>query len=153
MILMKEIEKIAVAFATLSGNTLTVAQMIKDKIEELGKEAELFDLMTITPDDLKEYQNIFFGSSTYGDGELNMIAEMFFAQTQAQGDSLSYEDNTFRIFALGDSSYPIFCNAGDLIKEELIKHKAKFKGEILKLDGFPDENMKVLVNNWVEANI
>lgn len=146
-------EKIPVAFATLSGNTLTVAQMIKEQIEKLGKEAELFDLMTITPEELKSYPHIFFGSSTYGDGELNMIAEMFFAQTQAQGDGLSYENNTFRIFSLGDSSYPIFCNAGELIKIELSKHKAKFKGEILKLDGFPDENMRVIINKWVEENI
>jgi flavodoxin len=138
---------IAVAFATLSGNTLTVASEIDRYLSELGHTVTQFDVLETSADQLKHFDVVFIGSSTYGTGELNPISEMFFATAEA--GSHHCEHTKFAIFALGDSSYPNFAESGKIILKELQRMEASIILPILTLDGFPDEAMFDKTRNWV----
>ncbi len=138
--------KIMVAFATLSGNTMLVAQAIADYLQELGHTVETQDLLQTGPERFKEYDLVFIGSSTYGDGDLNPIAETFFGSGEISNHDCG--DTDFAIFALGDSAYANFAESGQIIKAKLEEMKAHILGEIFTIDGYPDEQVITAVKKW-----
>lgn len=137
-----------VAFATLSGNTMLVAQTIHDYLAALGHEVEMQDLLQTDPDQFKAYDLVFIGSSTYGDGDLNPIAETFFGS----GEILDHDCSSanFAIFALGDSAYANFAESGSIIKAKLEEMNATILGEIFTIDGYPDEPVMMAIKKWLD---
>jgi flavodoxin len=138
--------KIAITFASLSGNTLAVATQLQRFLLTQNHQVELLDLLQTTADDLKEYDLVFFGSSTYGDGDLNPIAEMFFSAASASGHNCN--QTMFALFALGDSSYPHFGASGQLMLTKMQEMDADFIGPILTIDGNPDEEISEQTKAW-----
>lgn len=142
---------IAIAFASLSGNTVTVSLDLQTHLVEQGHAVTTYDLLETSADTLKQHELVFLGSSTYGDGELNPIAEMFVSAAQIEGHTCDH--TKFALFSLGDSSYPQFAKSGELIAQELAVMGASLLSPILTLDGFPDDAMYSQVRSWAEATI
>jgi flavodoxin len=141
--------KIAVAFASLTGNTITVATAIQQYLSEKGFEAPAFDLLGTNADSLREFDLVFLGSSTYGEGDLNPIAELFF--TMAKASSHDCDHTKFAIVALGDSSYTNFAESGTLTAEALSSMHAEIVEPVFTIDGPPDEQVLDQVRSWVES--
>lgn len=139
---------IAVAYASLSGNTLNVATEIQKHLENQNHSVTLYDLLQTNPDDLKKYDLVFLGSSTYGDGDLNPIAELFF--TTATSLSHICDQTKFAIFSLGDSSYTQFAESGKIMLQKMNEMQAFCLQPVLTLDGPPNEEMFIEVRNWVD---
>lgn len=139
---------IAVAFASLSGNTLIVATEIQKYLEQLGHTVTLNDLLQTNPDDLKKYDLVFLGSSTYGEGDLNPIAEIFFSTAT----SLSHvcDQTKFALFSLGDSSYTQFAESGKIMLQKMNEMEASCLSPVLTLDGPPNEEIFTQVRKWVD---
>ncbi|HEX7017580.1 MAG TPA: flavodoxin domain-containing protein [Patescibacteria group bacterium] len=140
--------KIAIAFATLSGNTLAVAQEIESYLESKGISTTIYDLLEANADDFKKYDLVFLGGSTYSDGDLNPIAEMFFGAAGAHHHTCDH--TKFALFALGDSSYPQFAQSGQVMFEKLQQMDACILSPTLELDGPPTEEMISKVKSWVD---
>ena len=101
---------IAIIFGSLTGNTETAAQMIKD---ELGEHITyLADVADISPEDLLPYDVLLLGCPTWHIGQLQDDWEYFLPQMKSldlsgkkigffgMGDSFGYSENFLDAFGL-----------------------------------------------------
>lgn len=139
---------IAVAFATLSGNTSVVANYLAEHLRQQYHQVDSIDLAGAIADTLKCYDLVFLGGSTYGDGDLNPISEMFFQAAQRIGHNCG--QTRFAIFSLGDSLYPNFSKSGEISADLLKEMDAVIIGEIHRIDGYPDENTLAGAAEWAD---
>lgn len=142
---------IAIAFASLSGNTLTVSTYLQSYLLEQAHEVTLYDVLETPADKLKHHDLVFIGSSTYGDGDLNPISEMFLST--AHFEKHICDHTKFAILSLGDSSYPHFAAGGQILSNSLIEMGAEVILPILTIDGIPDENTFSKVKTWADGII
>lgn len=142
--------KIAIAFASLSGNTLSIANHLQDFLLNLGHDVTMYDMMDTSAEQLKTHNLVLMGISTYDDG-LNPIGELFFSSADADNHFCNH--TKFAIFSLGDSSYPNFAIAGETVMEKLKTMGALVLEPILTLDGPPTEEMFAESEEWVEQII
>lgn len=142
---------IGIAFASLSGNTLSVAIHLQTFLQQQGHEATLHDLLETQADQLKKHSLVFLGSSTYGDGDLNPIAEMFFIS--AKQENHDCHQTKFALIALGDSSYPQFAAGGKLVSDNLLKMHAHLLQPVFTVDGEPDEQVFTALQDWASTII
>jgi flavodoxin I len=142
--------KILVTYASCGGNTMMVAEKIFEVLQAEGQtEVTLKDMAELKPEELLEYPFIYFGSSTWGDGEFNDFSQIFFDQLANTDIDLS--EVRFALYGLGETFYPIFCGVIDKMIEGLEAKKGKIVGEHLKIDGYPDETVMPSVEEWTRS--
>ncbi len=140
--------KVLISYATMSGNTQKVADYIAQELPKSMPEIEtkLVDMMELTEEQFVEYDLVILGSSTWTDGDYNPIALEFFSQIQ--GTNTDFSKFRFAIFGLGESYYPEFCTVVDKMAQVLKSKNGVIIGELLKLDGYVDDNMLSNAGEW-----
>ena len=113
------INKITIAFGTETGNSKKLASTFAAKAKKAGINAKLVDLNQYRLNDLQKEEYFISIVSTHGDGEPPAAAKKFFDHIHTNGFKL--EKMNFGVLALGDSSYPLFCKAGEEIDLQLRK--------------------------------
>ncbi|UII57551.1 flavodoxin [Cytobacillus spongiae] len=109
--------KIGVVYASMSGNTEAIADIITEELKARKYEVELVDMLSVqSPKDFLNYDLTFLGMYTWGDGDypdecLDIMEEL---------EDFDLEQQPFALFGSGDTSYPDFCGALDLL-DTLIK--------------------------------
>lgn len=140
--------KIAIAYASLSGNTTAVAREIEKHLLKNNHQVEMFSLLETQADSLKDYDLVFMGSSTYDEG-LNPIAAIFFDLARINGHTCDHAG--FAVFTLGDSTYPEFATSGKLAKKQLETLGAQIVEPILVIDGKPTSKDLERSRKWVNG--
>jgi flavodoxin I len=110
--------RIGLFYGTTSGNTRKVAELIRD---QLGPQAvDLHDVAGATADDLRRYDALIFGVSTWNTGELQHDWESF----AHEFEGLNLSGKKVALFGLGDqAAYPhAFLDALGTLYEHL-KHR------------------------------
>lgn len=130
--------KVALVFASMTGNTEEITEIIAEKLKKLDVSYNLFqiDLDDLMADDLMDYQAILFGTYTWGDGDLPYEIEDFY-------EDLEDVDLTGRIvglFGSCDSFYPNYGTALDMMSERFQQIGAKVVLDPLKVDLSPDQD-------------
>jgi len=145
------VRSILVTYATTTGNTLTVAEAILKHLasKQAGLQTELVDMDDLTPSALLNYDLVFIGSSTWGEGEFNEVAEEFFEKLK--NSKLDLSKTKFAVYGLGDKIYDNFCLVVELMTNQLKDKKAEVLGETLKINGFPDEKVIHSVEAWLDS--
>ena len=140
--MLSKANKVAVVFASLSGSAQRVAETLQQNLQSTlpSAEVELLDMLVVNPEAFSQYDFIFMGASTYGDGDLNPFAEVFVASMSGRESEKMWEGLPFAIFGLGDSSYVNFCSAADLLVDFAQLHGGIVHQPILKID--------VLTQDW-----
>ncbi|MGX5914786.1 NADPH cytochrome P450 oxidoreductase family protein [Aliidiomarina sp. Khilg15.8] len=125
---------VLVAYASQTG---TARALALEQQEALGgpQNASLMALSELVPQQLARVQKAVFVVSTYGDGEPPDNGRRFYRDLQALSakggllSSLAYD-----VVALGDRSYPKFCQFGDDLYGLLARLGAKAGSPVQKLD-------------------
>lgn len=144
--------KILVTYGTLTGNTEIVANEIAAVLKEgTGSSGEPFEVdcldgFTIETSDLASYDLILAGASTWSDGSLNPVSEDFVLRLQTESPDLTAKP--VAVFGLGESHYPLFCTAAEVVAETLVERGAQLQGEILKIDGYPTDEVIDEAKKW-----
>jgi len=146
-LLFVEYMKIAIAFATLSGNTEKIAYELEKFLLNKSYEVDLLNLENTKVDELKKYDLVFLGCSTYGDGDLNLIMDIFLSEA----DQICHqcESTRFAIFSLGDSIYPNFAIAGEIVEDKIIDMGGEVIHPYIKIDGYPSSEVFEEIKKWV----
>src|SRR6478735_5359827 len=108
-----------VVYGTESGNSKKVAVDMTSKLKKQGIQVKTKSLDQYKVSDLQKENCLFVVMSTQGDGEPPAAAKKFYdyiLQNDVKLDKLKYG-----VLALGDSSYPLFCKAGEDVDERLEK--------------------------------
>lgn len=131
-----------IVYGTETGNAKKVATQLlanfkKDKIQAKTTDIFQFDVAKLEKETL-----VLFIVSTQGEGEFPQNAVGFYEKLKASDTTLNKLN--FAVFGLGDSSYPLFCNAGVLLDEVLEQKGAKRLIPLVKAD--VDYNQSL--TNW-----
>jgi sulfite reductase (NADPH) flavoprotein alpha-component len=113
------INKITIAYGTETGNSKKLAADFAAKAKKRGINAKLVGLEQYRLNDLSKEEYFFAVISTQGDGEPPAAAKKFYDHIHQGGfqlDRLKYS-----VLALGDTSYPLFCKAGEDVDQQLQK--------------------------------
>ncbi len=106
-----------VVYGTESGNSKKVAVDLSSRIKKQGLPVKTKSLDQYRTTDLSKESCLLVVMSTQGDGEPPAAAKKFYdylLQNEMKLDNLK-----FSVLALGDSSYPLFCKAGEDVDERL----------------------------------
>lgn len=146
--------KVGIFVGTVYGNSLAVAEIAQEILEERGHEVVVFDEPTLNDWQLYNSGNeiALIVTSSTGQGDLpDSIAPLF----NEINDVVGYQpDLRYGLIALGDSSYESFCGAGLRFDEVLTEQSATRIGDILFIDAIevdvPEEFAKPWVDAWSE---
>ncbi|MDQ2721038.1 MAG: flavodoxin domain-containing protein [Bacteroidota bacterium] len=138
------VNKITIAFGTETGNSKKLATEFAAKAKKHGIHAKVQSLDQYKLNDLVKEEYFLGIISTHGDGEPPIAAKKFYDHVHQNGfrlDKLRYS-----ILALGDTSYPLFCKAGEDVDEQLNKLGASRIMPLQKCDLDYD----IEANEWLD---
>jgi sulfite reductase (NADPH) flavoprotein alpha-component len=101
---------ISVLFGTETGNAEECAQQLGRALESAGFTSRVFDMDDYDPPDLARETMTVFVSSTYGNGDPPFAAEAMMGWLKKPDASVS--GVSFAVCGLGDSTYPMYNQAG-----------------------------------------
>lgn len=136
-------EKVIVVYGSTTGNAEKMAEVLGDELGKGNADVVVKNVTDAKVDELKEYDFVFLGSSTWGDGELQDDF-LGFEQDMA-GVDLSGKKAA--VFGCGDSSWALFCEAVVILEKRLNECGAELTAEGFKVDGDVDDE-EVNLREW-----
>jgi sulfite reductase (NADPH) flavoprotein alpha-component len=112
-----ENKKITIAYGTESGNSKKIANLFASRAKQEGIHAKLVSLDQYRLTDLPKEQYFLTVISTQGEGEPPASAKKFYDHIHQNGFKLP--KLKYGVLALGDTSYPMFCKAGEDVDHQL----------------------------------
>ncbi len=113
------VNKLTIVFGTESGNSKKLASGFAAQAKSKGINAKVVSLDQYRVNDLSKEEYFLAIVSTQGDGEPPAAAKKFFDHIHLNGFKL--EKMKYSVLALGDTSYPLFCKAGEDVDLQLQK--------------------------------
>lgn len=126
--------KVLVAYASLTGNTEEIAELIAEGIRQAGGEVVLKSVMDCNALEMQSYVGVLLGAYTWGDGELPDEFLDFYEEM----DDLDLSASKSAAFGSGDTGYDIYCGAVDIIEGKLKERGAIVLQESLKIEYGPN---------------
>lgn len=111
------VKKITIVFGTETGNSKKLATVFAAIAKKKGINAKIVGLDQYRYNDLSKEEYFFVIISTQGEGEPPASAKKFYEYIHQE--KLSLEKLKYSVLALGDSSYPLYCQAGVDVDEQL----------------------------------
>src|SRR5258706_5217258 len=105
------VQKLTLAFGTDTGNSKKLASTFAAKAKKSGVQVKLQSLDQYRLSDLSKEEYFLVVISTHGEGEPPAAAKKFYDYIHL--NSLSLNNLKYAVLALGDTSYPLFCKAGE----------------------------------------
>jgi sulfite reductase (NADPH) flavoprotein alpha-component len=121
-----------IIYGTETGNSKKVASSLLANFKKNKIQAKAIDVFQFDIAKLEKENLVLFVMSTQGEGEFPQNAVAFYENLKASNANL--DKVSFAVLGLGDSSYPLFCNAGVLLDEILEKKGAKRLLPLVKAD-------------------
>ena len=137
------IHKITVLYGTETGNSKKVATDLAALAKKKGVQVKLQGLEQYRLSDINREEYLFVVMSTQGEGEPPEAGKKFYDLLHTDG--LKLPNIKFSVLALGDSSYPLFCKAGEDIDIQLEKAGANRIVPLQKTD----VEFEIPANEWI----
>ncbi len=145
--------KLILIYASMTGNTEEMSELITSGIQEAGGEVTIKMAEDCNADILLDYDGIMLGAYTWGDGELPDEFLDFYDDL----DELDLKGKKAAVFGSGDTVYEQFAKAVDLLQEKLAERGAEMILEPLKLELNPSgderENCRAFGRNFVGSTV
>ncbi|WP_185965523.1 diflavin oxidoreductase [Flavobacterium zepuense] len=137
--------KPTILYGTETGNSKKVASQLLANFKKNKVQAKAADVFQYDIAKLEKETHALFVMSTQGEGEFPQNAVAFYEKLQASKPSLSHLK--YAVLGLGDTSYPLFCYAGELLDEALAQLGAQRILPLVKADVDYAEP----VNHWEKS--
>lgn len=109
--------KFTIAYGTETGNSKRLAVEFAGKAKKAGINAKLVSLDQYRLNDLPKEEFFLTVISTQGEGEPPTAAKKFYDHIHQNGFKL--DKLKYAVLALGDTSYPLYCKAGEDVDTQL----------------------------------
>lgn len=116
-----------------------MAKQIAVGLKDENLEVTLKNVTEANVEELSDYDLILLGSSTWGDEEKELQADM--VDFYEELENLDLTNIPAVAFGCGDSDYTHFCGAVDLLEERLEQISARLLDEGLRVDDQDDEEI------------
>ena len=121
-----------IVFASMTGNTEEIADIVADKFRDLGVEVEVDECTTVDAEDFLEADIAVVATYTYGDGEL-------------PDEIVDFYGKIYGVVGSGDTFYDEFCKAVDDFDRVFAATGAVKGSECVKVDlSAEDEDIEKL---------
>lgn len=111
------VDKITIVYGTETGNAKKLSTDFATKAKKNGIKVKLTGLDQYRINDLTKEEYLFIVISTQGEGEPPLSAQKFYDHIHK--NELRFEKLKYGVLALGDTSYPLFCKAGEDVDVQL----------------------------------
>ena len=128
----KLVENVTVIYATDTGNSKYISGEIAKKLKEKSVNVKVKASNQYRLKDLEKEQYIIFIISTHGDGEVPESGKKLY--DYLHNNDLNLSSLNYFVIALGDTNYPLFCQAGRDFDNRLEELKAKRLSSRVDLD-------------------
>ena len=119
-----------IVFASMTGNTEEIADIVADKLKELGLEVDIDECTMVDAEEFLEADIAIVASYTYGDGELPDEIIDFYEDLA----SLDLTGKVYGVVGSGDTFYDEFCKAVDDFDRAVAATGAEKGAENVKVD-------------------
>ena len=138
--------KCLIVYGTLSGSTMTAAELIASVLRGAGHEVDALTVDSATKDLVASHDVLIVGSPSWEDEgkDGQPLPEIRKFLESLTADDL--KNKKVAVIGLGDISYPHFCGAVDVIEEKLKNLNVNLAIQSLKVDRYyslPDNEQKV----------
>jgi len=113
---------ISVLYGTETGNSKKVASKLASVLKNKQHKVTLKALDQYSVTNLQKESVVYIVMSTHGDGEAPAAAKKFYDYLHTKQHDLS--NVKYAVLALGDSSYPLFCKAGEDVDAKMKEYGA-----------------------------
>ena len=137
--------KVILIYGSTSGNTETLSKSIEEGLKNSGIDILVKNVAELNPEELKDYDGIVLGCSTWGMGEL----QDDFVDFEEGMKGMDLSGKKAACFGPGDSSYPQFCEAVNMLEKDLEDCGAEIIIDSLKVDGDVESKLDE-VKDWGE---
>lgn len=139
-----KIEQLSIVYITDTGNAKNIALSLAKTMKAEGVSCNVKAANQYKESNLKKDTNLLLVVSTAGDGEIPESGKKFetLLKTKPHLANLNYS-----IIALGDSSYPLFCEAGKQF-DQLLKESGAQEFIPLKM---VDVDLSMVETEWLES--
>ncbi|TVP88395.1 MAG: flavodoxin, partial [Alkalicoccus sp.] len=100
---------VLIVYATLSGHTEELAEMIKERLEKAGLEVLVEEAYDTEAGNFHEYEAVILGSYTWGDGDVPDDMMDLYEELEEK----DLHGHQFAVFGSGDTGYMHFAGAVD----------------------------------------
>ncbi|WP_404328713.1 flavodoxin domain-containing protein [Mesobacillus maritimus] len=139
--------KVAIVYASITGNTRELAEELYERFLAQQVEVDIYKIEEFPFSHLSHFDVIAIGTYTWGDGE---IPEEMRGLYQAF-ESCGKKTIVTAVFGTGDSFYPRYCGAVDLFRDMLYVHTNL--AAILKVELTPQVRDLVRCQRLVESTL
>ncbi|MCS4487370.1 flavodoxin [Streptococcus sciuri] len=130
-----------IIYASMTGNTEEIADIVGQKLEELGHDVEIDECTTVDASDFEGADIAIVATYTYGDGDLPDEIVDFYEDLA----DLDLSGKIYGVIGSGDTFYDYFCKAVDDFEEQFAQTGAEKGAESVKVDlAAEDEDIKKL---------
>ncbi|NWL90297.1 flavodoxin [Paenibacillus sp. 79R4] len=141
---LKRLSKIVIVYASLTGNTEEMAELIAEGIRSTGAVVELKMVEDSNAVHLLEYDAYLLGAYTWGDGEIPDEFEDFLDEMK----ELDLQGTRSAVFGSGDTTYRLYCGAVDELEERIKDFGVQVVQDGLKVEYGPSAEEKVLCREF-----
>ena len=140
--------RVLVLYASQTGNGRRVAERLGRSLEAAGLNVKVSTTADFPSRRLNEERIVYFVASTHGDGDApddaRPLMDYLFGRQAPRLENLAYA-----VLALGDSSYPKFCEAGRRLDERLVELGARRLAARVDCD----VDIEAKASSWLEGAI
>ncbi|GGE37701.1 flavodoxin [Streptococcus himalayensis] len=132
-----------IVFASMTGNTEEIADIVADRLKELGLDVDVDECTTVDAEDFLEADIAVVATYTYGDGELPDEIVDFYEDLA----ELDLSGKVYGVVGSGDTFYDEFCKAVDDFEAVFAGTGAEKGADCVKVDlSAEDEDIEKLEN-------
>ncbi|MCW7753140.1 flavodoxin [Desulfobotulus sp. H1] len=136
-----------IVYGSTTGNTETLSSMIEKQLVSKGLKITCKNVTDTQADELKNYDIILLGCSTWGEEEIELQDD--FIPFYDSLTNAPIKGKKIGVFGCGDSSYTYFCGAVDAIEDRVKETGGILIADGLKVDGDPDDARKEVLS-WAD---
>ena len=119
-----------IVYASMTGNTEEIADIVAEKLRELGHTVDVDECTTVDAVDFEDADIAVIASYTYGDGDLpDEIVDFY----EDLGD-IDLSGKVYGVVGSGDTFYDYFCKSVDEFDEQFARTGATKGAESVKVD-------------------
>lgn len=141
----KQVDKLTLLYASETGNAKSVATKLAAVTKKKGIKTKLASVEQYRLGDLAKEQYLLLIISTQGDGEPPISGVKFY--NAVHDEQLKLSALKYGVLALGDSSYPLFCQAGIDVDKQLELRGGTRRVPLQKCD----TDYATVVDLWLES--
>lgn len=136
-----------IVYASMTGNTEEIADIVANKLEELGLDVETNECTTVDADDFLDADIAIVATYTYGDGELPDEIVDFYEDLK----ELDLSGKVYGVCGSGDTFYDEFCKSVDEFDAAFAQTGANKGADVVKVDLAAEDDDIIKLENFAQS--